>query len=160
MAERYAVRADLLLSTLREVAPYRECTMLTGRGRVSFWHRRQAHETLIHLWDLRSALGKPEPDIDTAVWGDCIDEVVNVMYPRQVTQGRATVPDAQLQLQARDLGRSWQLGRPTPQAHSAEVIGTASALALMLWGRADQESVMVEGDASVLETFLAEALTP
>ncbi|GAA1454071.1 maleylpyruvate isomerase N-terminal domain-containing protein [Nesterenkonia lacusekhoensis] len=88
MAERYAARADLLLSTLREVSPHQECTTRIGRGPARFWHRRQAHETLIHLWDLHTAL------------------------------------------------------------------------ALMLWGRADQDSVTVTGEASVVETFLTEALTP
>lgn len=160
MADRYAVRADLLLSTLREVPPHRECTTLTGRGPVSFWHRRQAHETLIHLWDLHTALGTSGPDVAAEVWGDCIDEVVHVMYPRQITKGRATAPDGQLQLHASDLGRSWQLGSAARQDHSAQVTGPASALALMLWGRADQDSVTVAGEASVLETFLTEALTP
>lgn len=80
--------------------------------------------------------------------------------PRQITMGRATATEAHLWLQAWDLGRPWQLSTSDPATPSAKASGTASVLPLMLWGRVDRESVIAKGDASVLETFLSEALTP
>src|SRR5690606_2538283 len=56
-----------LRATLAELDPdARAWTLLDDgvpreqqRGTVRFWHRRQALETLVHLWDLHTALGEP-----------------------------------------------------------------------------------------------------
>ena len=53
---------------------------------MSFWHRRQLHETLIHLWDLRTA-GGLDLVVEPMLWADTVDEALTVMHPRQVRLG-------------------------------------------------------------------------
>ena len=52
---RYAQCAAELRSTLESLDPSAPARTLLERGTVAFWYRRQLHETLIHLWDLRTA---------------------------------------------------------------------------------------------------------
>jgi hypothetical protein len=57
--------ADVLVRTLSDADPARACwTMATPRN-VGFWSRRQAHEAMIHRWDLATAIGL-RADLDAA----------------------------------------------------------------------------------------------
>ena len=47
---------------------------------MSFWHRRQLHETLIHLWDLRTA-GGLDLVVEPMFWVDTVDEALTVYAP-------------------------------------------------------------------------------
>lgn len=160
MAARYACRAHLLRTTLEELPLTQKCATLAGEGTVSFWHRRQIHETLIHLWDLCSATDPQTPGIDAEVWADCIDEVVTVLHPRQVRMGRAAIPAAQLRLEASDVDQEWLIGGAKPSEQVPCVTAPASVLALMLWGRQSVETLTIRGERSVIEAVLAEPLTP
>ena len=46
-------------TTLRRSRRTRSAPRCSAGGRPTFWHRRQLHETLVHLWDLRTAAGLP-----------------------------------------------------------------------------------------------------
>ena len=103
---------------------------------MAFWHRRQLHETLIHLWDLRTA-GGLDLVVGPVLWADTVDEAVTVMHPRQVRLGRASAPPVRLGLAATDLDRTWSLSAAAdaPAARAATLTGPAEALALLVWRR-------------------------
>ncbi len=67
-------------------------------------------------------------------------------------------------LVATDAGRRWHLGDPASAdvPPEVEVRGPAASLALLLWGRAsaDDAALRVTGDRAVLDTVLAQPLTP
>lgn len=192
--EAYRERAEELVRTLEELDPVaRAWTLLDDgvpraeqRGTVAFWHRRQSFETLVHLWDLRTALGLTGlgvPALSSAdedeLWWDCIDEVVTVMHPRQVRLGRVAPPTIDVTLaegggatagvatvggETVD-GGEWRLVGADDDAPAVRVVGTARDLALLVWGRAPltSERLRVEGDDDAqreLLTVLAAGLTP
>ncbi|MBD8077451.1 maleylpyruvate isomerase family mycothiol-dependent enzyme [Cellulosimicrobium arenosum] len=129
---------------------------------VRFWHRRQVHETLVHLHDLRAAAGGTVEDVPPAVWADTVDEVVTLLLPRQVRLGRTAPTDRAVALEATDAGRTWSLGSGAP---AVRLSGPARGLALVLWRRLppDPEVVPgldVDGDGDALVAALAGRPTP
>jgi uncharacterized protein (TIGR03083 family) len=160
LAEHYVRCAEEVATTLDELGPDAPCGTLDGPGTAAFWRRRQLHETLVHLWDLRTAGGLPV-EAPPELWADTVDEVVHVMQPRQVRLGRMAALDVAVDLTALDVGRTWRLGPEDAVAHAA-VTGTAAALALLLWRRraAEGPSLAVRGDTAALDRTLTEALVP
>jgi len=130
---------------------------------VAFWYRRQLHETLIHLWDLRTA-GGPDLVVAPVIWADTVDEVVTVMHPRQVRLGRAPAPAVRLELAATDRDRTWSVSAsPTaPEGRTATVRGPAEALALLVWRRItlDDGRLSVDGHEAVLTAVLDDLFVP
>jgi hypothetical protein len=171
----YDEQAHLLRATLRELGPGAPALTLIGPGPAAFWHRRQLHETLVHLTDLRGSTGAATPGdalgdtvADTVaepeVWSDTVDEVVTVMAPRQVRLGRTPGPSRAVGLVATDTGRAWVLapaGDPAPEA-PVTVAGPSRSLALLLWGRVgpDDATLHVTGDRTALDDALSGRLTP
>lgn len=169
--ELYARCAAELHATLTELAPDHLGSTLLGRGPASFWHRRQLHETLVHLWDLRTAgaLAGEEP---AWLWADTVDEVVTILQPRQVRLERMPQPARPVRLTAPDAERTWLLGvAPEEAGHEragadgtgdVEVSGRAQDLALMLWRRRTPEELglTVDGEPAALRDLLEHALTP
>lgn len=164
----YATCAAELRATLDALDPAATASTLLGPGPVAFWHRRQVHETLVHLWDLRSAAGLPGTGPGTgaavALWADTVDELVTVVQPRQVRLGRTAPLPVRLRVEADDAGRAWTLdaadgvgGRP-----DVVVAGPAEAVALLLWGRTTPTDgrLRVDGDRAALDAVLATALVP
>ncbi len=132
----------------------------TRTGNVRFWHRRQALETLVHLWDLRTAGGLDfEPGVEA--WADCLDEVVTVMHPRQLRLGRIPPPIVAVRLAASDASAEHVLAG-SPPGREVVVRGSARSLALLIWGRlgASDPSITIDGDSALLASVLAAGLTP
>lgn len=159
LVDLYASCAAELRDTLTELGPEARSWTLVGDGPAAFWHRRQTHETLVHLWDMRTAGGLGLA-VDPAVWADAVDEVVTVMQPRQERMGRMEPLPAPVALHAVDADRAWSLGgvgQPSVQVH-----GTAGDLALLLWGRRSPSDrcLVVDGDAAALDDALSRRLTP
>lgn len=159
LAELYASCAAELRDTLVALGPDARASTLVGPGPASFWHRRQVHETLVHLWDLRTAGGLPL-DVDAAVWADTVDEVVTVMQPRQEHLGRMEPLPAPVGLVATDVERTWSLGGTG--APAVTVTARAQDLALLVWGRRSpgDDGVAVDGDRAALDDALGRRLTP
>ncbi|WP_413317847.1 maleylpyruvate isomerase N-terminal domain-containing protein [Agrococcus sp. 1P02AA] len=153
------------------------------RGTVRFWHRRQLHETLIHLWDLRTALGEPLHDAElggaaseagaasAGIWLDCLEEVVTVMHPRQLRLERVAPPPAALVFAPTGPGvgadASWTLTGAPVGAPTVTIAGPPRALALLAWGRGVPEhdrlaadGVEVHGDRALAEEILRAGITP
>lgn len=159
LVDLYGTSAAELRDTLVALGPDAPASTLLGPGPASFWHRRQLHETLVHLWDLRTAGGLPL-EVDPAVWADTVDEVVTVVQPRQERLGRMEPLPSPVALRADDAGRSWSLGGDGTPA--VTVRGRAEDLALLLWGRrtAGSAGITVAGDRTALDDALGRRLTP
>ena len=135
---------------------------------ASFWHRRMAHETAIHRWDAQLGAGLlPEP-IESKLAGDTVAEVLDTWLPsgRRWLKGEVS---GTVQLIATDLDQDWFIRlRGTGIAlldtgtllddappTRAEGSGTASDIALALWGRVTFEVLDTAGDESLLEALRA-----
>jgi uncharacterized protein (TIGR03083 family) len=161
--------ADRLISALRDVDPERDCpTFGPPPRRAGFWIRRQAHETALHHWDLRSARGLPAT-IDGALAADGIDEAVRIFLPRQIQLGRIPPLPGSIQLVDGGTGRSWFMSGDATTADgppgagcTATVTGRADELLLALWRRIDisQTAITVTGDPETVRHAFAIALTP
>lgn len=160
LATRYRADAELLRTTLSSVPTDQPCQTFTGLGPASFWQRRQIHETLIHLWDLSQALGSARPEVQPAVWEDCVAEVVEVLHPRQLRLGRAEDPQDSLLLISESSGRQWQVPAGSSAEPAAVIRACDAELALLLWGRLEETGLTVSGDARAAAAVLAGPLTP
>lgn len=171
LPELYATCAAELRQTLSELGPDAEASTLLGRGPASFWHRRQVHETLIHLHDLRAAAVGAVPhavdDVAPEVWADTVDEVVTMFEPRQVRIGRIEPLAHVVAFTASDLGTTWVLGsyedgRQRGETPEVTVTAPARELALLIWGRltVEQADADVAGDRVRLDDVLTSRITP
>jgi uncharacterized protein (TIGR03083 family) len=133
---------------------------------AAFWHRRMAHETAIHRWDAQTAVGLPEP-LESKLAGDTVAEVLDTMLPAGRRRHTADVTGI-VHLAAVDLGQDWTLrlrGQGISvldtntllddDAHPARAVanGTASDLALAMWGRVAFDVLDTAGDESLLEAL-------
>jgi len=140
---------------------------------AAFWWRRQAHETAVHLWDARAALGHLVP-MDADLAADGIDEVATVFFPRQVRLERCPPLTWSLAVHAVDrpcLGRGdgpdgscWVIGGdgvdlPAP---AATLRGSANDLLLVLWHRLPlpHPGVELDGDADAAVAVLTSPIVP
>jgi uncharacterized protein (TIGR03083 family) len=133
---------------------------------AGFWHRRMAHETAIHRWDAQLATGLPEP-IEAKLAADTVAEVLDTMLPAGQRR-RPVEATGVVHLTATDLGQDWTLrlrGQGIAlldtdtllddDAHPARATasGTASDLALALWGRVAFDVLDTAGDEPLLEAL-------
>ncbi|HRQ01144.1 MAG TPA: maleylpyruvate isomerase family mycothiol-dependent enzyme [Terrimesophilobacter sp.] len=135
-----------------------------------YWHRRQAHETLIHLWDLRSVTDPNAPapgEAEPALWVDTIDELFEVFATKRAEQERATLPNP-LRMHATDHHRKWTIHpdytcEPVAKGRrGATVTGTAGDLALFSWGRLAPTSdrLGIDGEQAVVDAFVRARIRP
>jgi uncharacterized protein (TIGR03083 family) len=129
---------------------------------ASFWVRRQAHETSVHVRDARRALDVDVP-VDSAVADDGVDEVVTLFVPRQVRLERIAPLPHTVALELTDTGTAYVLSSGD-QASAAEaaatVTGTAQDVLLALWRRLPVDALTIEGDLAAARAVFALALTP
>jgi uncharacterized protein (TIGR03083 family) len=133
---------------------------------AAFWHRRMAHETAIHRWDAQLATALPEP-IEAKLAADTVAEVLDTMLPAGHRRRPADATGV-VHLTATDLGQDWTLrlrGQGIAlldtdtllddDAHPARATaaGSASDLALALWGRIAFDVLDTAGDESLLEAL-------
>jgi uncharacterized protein (TIGR03083 family) len=128
---------------------------------TAFWHRRMAHETVVHRIDVEQAHQVVTP-IDPDLALDGIDEI---LYPTiggpWWEEGDTEHPvDATLRLTA--AGRSWTLRLDATTVDvqqdadgdaAAEVFGEPAAVYLWLWGRVGDTAVEFAGDEEVVRAF-------
>ena len=127
---------------------------------VGFWRRRRAHETVMHLWDLRNTFGAADEDpIDPVLAADGVQEVFGMYAQRMVSRGLAAEPAAAVRVVATDTGDAWTYGPGEPVA---ELSATAEDLLLGLWGRRDRsgERFTWSGDERAGRAALIGPLVP
>jgi uncharacterized protein (TIGR03083 family) len=154
--------AALLLDVLRTTDPDAPAWTFGPHPRTaSFWSRRQAQETAVHLWDARTSQGEPAP-LDADLAADGVDEVATVFLPRQVRLGRIAPLAHGVRLQLDD-GSAYLLagdGTDPGAAVEATLAGPADRVLLALWGRAGLEDLAVTGDPAAVAAALAAGITP
>jgi len=132
-----------------------------GPGPARFWHRRLAHETAIHRWDIEHAVGI-ENTIDPTLALDGIDEYLGIV-PFWVALRAQPELRGTLGLEAIDLEVAYTMSlapdhiesRPGLDEPDAVVRAGASDLLLWLVGRLEttSEGIAVEGDSSIVKTW-------
>ena len=158
-----------LLEVLAGTDPERACWSHHPDDRiVRYWHRRQLHETLVHLWDLRSVLdpGDLLGEVAPLICADGVDEVLSV-FPRRSSPAERQTLSAPIGLRATDAGRSWtvapgwELIQGTIDGTAVDIAGPAGALLLYVWRRPiDPSSIAVDGDESALTGFRTAKVIP
>lgn len=148
--------AAALVELLHRTDATRACwTFGLPPAEAGFWRRRQILETAVHLADVEIAVGlAPTMSVELAETG--IDEVIDFLYPRQVSLLRTPLLEQAVALQGTNTERSWAVGSGVP---TARIAGGEADLLLMLWGRPHGDLV-VEGDAAAIAAFRAAALVP
>jgi uncharacterized protein (TIGR03083 family) len=129
---------------------------------VSFWVRRQAHETSMHLGDALRALGE-EHSVGPGFAADGVDEVVRVFFPGRVRRGRIPPLSRGIRIVLDDDPRTFVLagdGTDAAARTDATLSGPSHAVLLALWGRAGLGGLGVEGDPDTVLEVLAAGLTP
>lgn len=161
LVAHYRTAASVLFTTLSELDPDEPCWTLLDDDRPAeeprvgtraFWHRRQALETMVHLWDLRTPAGLVT-EFSPEEWWDCADEVVTVMQPRQVRLGRTAPPEVRVVLTSGE-AEELVVDAAEVSAPTVRVSGTAEQLALLLWGRRSAADLDVDGDRDALAAAL------
>jgi uncharacterized protein (TIGR03083 family) len=133
---------------------------------AAFWHRRAAHETAVHRWDAQLATGLPEP-LESKLAEDTVAEALDTFLPAGRRRSSSNITGL-VQLVASDLGHEWYvrlrgggvalLDTDTlldDDAHPARAAasGTASDLALALWGRVAFDVLETAGDMALLKAL-------
>jgi uncharacterized protein (TIGR03083 family) len=165
LPEWYRGAADALLGTLRSVDPAAAAwTFGLPPRTAAFWSRRQAHEASMHGWDLGAATGR-DVGYDEELALDGIDEVVTVFVPRQVRLGRMPPLTRTLGIRPEGSATGWTLAgtgvNPNGPA-DAVLVGPASTLLLLLWGRVglDDPRLRLTGDEEAGLAVLDAPLVP
>lgn len=131
-----------------------------------FWHRRMAHETAVHRWDMQMSQGLAEP-LNDHLAADGVTEVLDSWLPAGRRKG-PTDRYGVVQLTAPEEGQEWfvrlrgegialldtdtllDADGPDTRVHAS---GQASDLMLALWGRIGFDSLEVSGDESLLASL-------
>lgn len=152
-----------LVQTLRSADPAQPCWTIAPPHEVRFWMRRQALETTIHRWDAATCAGV-DATIEPAVALDGIEEVLDVLLPRQVRLGR--LPPIPSVVHLLTNGRRMVVRNGTAARGGDEPVGAVEAspevMLLLLWRRitAADPRVIITGNESAVRTLLGRALTP
>ncbi len=164
VVEWFAASADELVATIQGIAPDAPAWNFTGANAVAgFWPRRQAHESTVHLWDARTAIGEPTA-IDAALAVDGIDEYLTVVAPYLVGRRDGIDTGGSVHLHATDADGEWTVHTDdgvlrVDVGHAKGDValrGPAAQLLLVLWQRVPvrAEGLQVFGDAAVLDRWL------
>lgn len=127
---------------------------------AGFWVRRMAQETAVHRADVQSAAGTVTP-VDAELAVDGVDEVLVMMLAGDWSTDAQ--PDLTGSARVTTGGRSWRVVMAPEQVDVTEdggdaeatVSGEPSDVLLWLWGRAGDDAVRIEGDASRFRARLA-----
>ena len=133
--------------------------------KVSFWHRRMAHETAVHRWDAQMATTLPEP-LEAKLAADGVSEILDSWLPA----GKGTCPAdrrGMVALSATDLQQTWYVRlRPgggialldtdtildDDEHHERAVAqGTASDLQLALMNRVGFDVLILSGEERLFD---------
>ncbi|RKS68545.1 uncharacterized protein (TIGR03083 family) [Motilibacter peucedani] len=166
-------RASACILETVDADPHRECwTWAPTSGRLAFWQRRMAQETLVHRVDLEQAAGIA-PVVAPDLAADGVDEVLTVFVPLSLpldgpAQGvpddlevSATVSSGEDAWVVEVTGVRAEVTRtssPLAPPTAASVEGPPAALLLWLWGRDGEGELAFDGDpahVSALQRVLA-----
>lgn len=154
-----------LAEALEEVSPEDRCWNFVagGLGPATFWHRRQAHETLVHRTDAELALGAPVGQAEPELAADGVEEWLELSRHRLVGWDEIDLGGGPLTVHfhATDIdGAEWTVdsGHASyARAHlkaDVAVRGPAWSIFRWCWGRLpDEEGLEIFGDHDALEAW-------
>jgi uncharacterized protein (TIGR03083 family) len=175
-----------LADGLADADPRDEAWTWSDDHTVGFILRRQAHEALVHRVDAEQAAGVAS-ELDATLAADGVDEVLDVMYGGMPAWGSWTPGEGTVRVDVTDTGEQIWLrfgmfsgtdpdsgtsyadeedfhvvAAPEDEDVEPDVVvdGTAQALDLWLWNRADDSAISVVGDDTIHERFRAVVGTP
>lgn len=135
-----------------------------GPGRIAFWQRRMAHETVIHRADAQSATGRMGGVEPPEVAVDGIDELLELLVVRlQPGDERLEGLAGSLHVHATDAPGEWQVeispdGVTVRRQHGKAAVavrGPAADLELFLYNRRSADGLEVFGDKAFLDAWRA-----
>jgi uncharacterized protein (TIGR03083 family) len=129
---------------------------------VTWWQRRQAMETAVHLFDVQQAAGR-EPTTGPELAADGIDELLTDFLPMRLTMGPVSGLSGTFHVHTTDAPGEWLLDftgqtievRREHAKGDTAARGPAVGLYLWLWNRLEPETAGIEvfGDASLVKTW-------
>ena len=134
--------------------------------KAEFWHRRVTVATGIARWDVQMAVGATAP-VPAALAAEAISEAFEAFLPVGVRRGSHGDVSGLAQLFAQDADATWFVrlrdGRVALLDHpdsgielQARAAGSASDIALALWGRLPFGICDVRGDEALLQALRVE----
>ena len=162
----YEEALENVATALKDIAPDEAVWSWAGDPyqNGAFYHRRMAHETLIHRWDAENAVGDPQP-LDDDLAADNIDELLQVVLPFTIARWDRPIPEGTLHLHRIGGEGEWTA---SPNGNSisvslehskgdAAVRGSASDLALFIWERRSIDDLDLEvfGTREIAEQWAA-----
>ncbi|NXY95421.1 maleylpyruvate isomerase family mycothiol-dependent enzyme [Streptomyces sp. BR123] len=132
---------------------------------LSFWARRQAHETTVHRMDAEAALGTAFSPVSPEFAEDGVDELLTGFHARPRSRVRTPQPRV-LRIRAADTGAVWtvHLSQEPPRAvlgdagpADCEVTGEAAWLYAALWNRLPLTGPEVTGDETLTRLWVEAA---
>ncbi|WP_310718641.1 maleylpyruvate isomerase family mycothiol-dependent enzyme [Streptomyces lydicus] len=151
-------------------------TFLPAPSPLTFWARRQAHETSVHRVDAQQAAGASLTPLPTAFAADGIDELLTGLHARERSRIRTDVPRT-LRLRATDApDADWTVhlseapprtvrtmadagsvsGSDSPEQGKpvdCTIEGPAEELYLTLWNRRPWDALTITGDRELPELW-------
>ncbi|MFF7245262.1 maleylpyruvate isomerase family mycothiol-dependent enzyme [Embleya sp. NPDC008237] len=163
LVDWFAAGASELAEAFERTPPARPVWTWSAEQSVGFWLRMQTVEAAVHRWDAEHTLGTAIP-IDAELAADAITQHFEVMVParrdrRQAPPGsgehlRFRRTDGPGDWAVRFVGDEVRVG-PADEPSDVELAGTASDLALFLWGRIPADRLTVTGDPDTVDRYLA-----
>lgn len=144
---------------LRATAPDAAAWNWAGTGTADFFHRRMAHETMVHRWDAEQAAGA-DSSLDSDLATDGVDEALFVGMQHSTSPDKVfDYPAGSLHLHRTDGDGEWLVKNEggslvVTREHAkgdAAVRGSGSDLLLWVWGRGGD--VEIFGDEAVAQAW-------
>jgi uncharacterized protein (TIGR03083 family) len=128
---------------------------------LTFWARRQAHETAIHRVDTELAAGTGPSRLEAAFSADGVDEMLLGFLARPGSKRYTRVSPGAVSLEATDAGATWSInvsgtGIDTKRGQGASdlyVRGPAEDLYLLVWNRRTPAGLELDGRAELLDDW-------
>ncbi|OEJ30724.1 maleylpyruvate isomerase family mycothiol-dependent enzyme [Streptomyces subrutilus] len=151
--------AEQLATVFGEVGPDLPVWTWAPERTSGFWLRTQVIELAVHRWDAQSATGTPTP-LDPALATDAVSQTLEVMAPaRRSWCAPPAGKGERYRFRRTDGPESWTVvfagdevllepGSTAPV--DVEAAGSASDLALFLWGRLAATDLKATGDETLL----------
>lgn len=155
----FRAELDALAGELEAADPATPVWTWADRKDVGFIQRRMAHETAVHAWDARAAVGVDEP-VEAALAADGVDEFLEHFLPARPAHLEGALVTVHLHATDADgewLVRAGEGSAGFERSHGkgdAAARGPVSDLLLLLWRRRTADDLEVFGDRSALDTFL------
>jgi hypothetical protein len=128
---------------------------------LTFWARRQAHETTVHRVDAQFAAGARPDEVPSPFAVDGVDELLLGFLARPGSKRYTKVGPGTVGFQATDADAAWTVkvsgtGLETKRGLDSadlQVRARAEDIYLLLWGRRPPEGLDLEGETALLDDW-------